>query len=175
MENSSDESLIVKSLAGDLNAFKTLVVRHEGKVAGIVRSLLGITPLAEDIGQEVFIRFYDELHKYREHSTVNTYLTKIALKLSVQELKKKAKTHSAYEITERVNGHEEQKGLNEQLQNEFSKLDPDVQSVVVLRLVEGFSVEETAELLEVNTSTVLTRLAKAQYNLRNALTIKLKL
>ena len=44
MEQPSDEVLMEKSKAGDMAAFKKLVVRHEGKVAGVTRSMLGATP-----------------------------------------------------------------------------------------------------------------------------------
>ncbi|MDZ7648604.1 MAG: sigma factor [Cytophagales bacterium] len=64
MKEELDEVLIEKSRSGDMAAFKTLVVRHEGKVAGVIRSMLGATPEAEDVGQEVFIKFYDSLNKF---------------------------------------------------------------------------------------------------------------
>lgn len=175
MVNPSDEVLIEKAKAGDMEAFRSLVVRHEGRVAGIVRSLLGATPLAEDIGQEVFLSFYDSLDKYREHITVDRYLTKISLKLSIHELKRRTKSrgHVSREALERVNGPNELIGMNELLQQEFSMLDAEAQAVVTLRLIEGFSIEETAELLGISANTVLARLADAQYSLRNALSEKL--
>ena len=43
MDQPDDEVLIEKSKEGDMAAFKTLVVRHEGQVAGVIRSLLGTT------------------------------------------------------------------------------------------------------------------------------------
>lgn len=174
MVSPSDEVLIDKTKAGDMEAFRTLVVRHEGSVAGVVRSLLGATPLAEDIGQEVFLSFYDSLDKYREHITVDRYLVKIALKLSVHELKRRVKSRGlSREALEKVNGTNELMGANELLQQEFSMLDAEAQAVVTLRLTEGFSIEETAELLGIPSSAVLAQLAHAQYGLRNALSAKL--
>jgi RNA polymerase sigma-70 factor (ECF subfamily) len=96
MEQPSDEVLIGKSNDGDMAAFKMLVVRHEGKVAGVIRSMLGATPEAEDVGQEVFIRFYDSLSKFRGDSQVSTYLIRIAINLSLNELKKRKRTSSRY-------------------------------------------------------------------------------
>ncbi len=63
--------------------------------------------------------------------------------------------------------------MNELLQQEFSMLGAEAQAVVTLRLTEGFSIEETAELLGIPTNTVLAQLAHAQYSLRNALSEKL--
>lgn len=176
MEQPSDEVLIAKSKAGDMAAFKTLVIRHEGKVAGVIRSMLGTTPEAEDVGQEVFIRFYDALGKFRGDAQVSTYLVRIAINLSLNELKRRKRASSRYAAMEAAagKGTENMMDLNEQLKYEFSRLDPEFQTVATLRLIEGYSTEETAEILGIPIGTVLSRLARAQQKLRVALSKKLK-
>ncbi len=92
MAEQSDEELVENSRRGDLAAFKALVIRHEGKVAGVVRSMLGTTPEADDVGQEVFIRFYGALTKFRGESAVGTLLSRgIAINLSLNEIKERRK------------------------------------------------------------------------------------
>ena len=49
---STDEDLVALSREGDMLAFKELVLRHEGKVAGVVKSMLRATPEADDVGQD---------------------------------------------------------------------------------------------------------------------------
>jgi RNA polymerase sigma-70 factor, ECF subfamily len=176
MEQPRDEVLIGKSMDGDMAAFKMLVIRHEGKVAGVVRSMLGATPEAEDVGQEVFIRFYDSLSKFRGDAQVSTYLVRIAINLSLNELKRKKRTSSRFTTMEAAAGKsaEDMIDLNEQLKYEFARLEPDFQAVATLRLIEGYSTEETSEILGIPLGTVLSRLARAQQKLRVALTKKLK-
>jgi RNA polymerase sigma-70 factor, ECF subfamily len=176
MEQPLDEVLIGKSMDGDMAAFKMLVIRHEGKVAGVVRSMLGATPEAEDVGQEVFIRFYDSLSKFRGDAQVSTYLVRIAINLSLNELKRKKRTSSRFTTMEAAAGKsaEDMIDLNEQLKYEFARLEPDFQAVATLRLIEGYSTEETSEILGIPLGTVLSRLARAQQKLRVALNKKLK-
>lgn len=177
MKEELDEVLIEKSKSGDMAAFKMLVERHEGKVAGVVRSMIGATPAAEDIGQEVFIRFYDSLNKFRGESKVSTYLIRIAINLTINELKSRQKANARYASLESARGAEdttERVDLRELLDYEFKKLDPDFQAVATLRLIEGYSVEETSLLLEIPIGTTLSRLARAQKKLRLALSKKLK-
>jgi len=176
MEQPSDEVLIGKSTDGDMASFKMLVIRHEGKVAGVIRSMLGSTPEAEDVGQEVFIRFYDSLSKFRGDSQVSTYLIRIAINLSLNELKRKKRASSRYTTMEAAanKGTADMMDLNEQLHYEFKRLDPEFQAVATLRLIEGYSTEETAEILSIPLGTVLSRLARAQQKLRVALSKKLK-
>ena len=177
MENISDEILIEKSKAGEMAAFKTLVSRHEGKVAGVVHSMLGATPEAEDVGQEVFIRFFDALGKFRGDSSVGTYLVRIAINLSLNELKRRKKANARYasiEQADQVKEREETMDLKEHLNYAFHRLEPEFQSVATLRLIEGYSTEETADILGIPIGTALSRLARAQQKLRSSLSKKLK-
>ena len=64
--------------------------------------------------------------------------------------------------------------LKDWLEFEFNQLEPEFKSVATLRLVEGYSTEETAELLQIPLGTVLSRLARAQKKLRSRLQFHLK-
>lgn len=177
MEQFSDEALFEKSKAGDLGAFKMLVARHEGKVAGIIRSMLGTTVEAEDAGQEVFIRFYESLDKFRGDAQVSTYLVRIAINLCLNMIKRRKRNFWRFvplEEGKNEQTHDGMADLKELLEYEFSRLEPDFRSVVTLRLVEGYSTEETSSILDIPVGTVLSRLARAQQKLRAALSKKLK-
>ncbi|MBS1949761.1 MAG: hypothetical protein OJF59_002613 [Cytophagales bacterium] len=168
----SDQELVQNTLTGDLSAFKTLVNRHEGKVAGVVRSMLGQTAEAEDVGQEVFIRFYESLGKFRGDSAVSTYLTRIAINLSLNELKRRKRRFSLFASDDEathVKAKDETHDLNEMLDMEFKRLEPEFRTVATLRLVEGYSTEETAEILNLPMGTVMSRLARAQKKLKEGL------
>ncbi len=169
MNSESDDLLVKKSVDGDLSSFKTLVTRHEGKVAGVVKSMLGPSEEAADVGQEVFIRFYESLKKFRGESSVGTYLVRIAINLSLNEIKRRKRRFLFFTREEsgvNVPSREDKKDLKEMLDYEFNRLDPDFKAVATLRLVEGYSTEETAELLQIPLGTVLSRLARAQKKLR---------
>jgi RNA polymerase sigma-70 factor, ECF subfamily len=169
MQDVTDEQLIEKSKSGDILAFKKLVSRYEGQVAGVVHSVMGNTPAAEDIGQEVFVIFYDSLSKVKETFPVGQHLIRLTAQVLLKELKRKSKASSLDGVI-----HEGQMDLMEQLHFEVSNLDRELQSVVLLRLTEGYSIDETATILKTTSSNVLSRLAKAQYRLRISLAKSLK-
>jgi RNA polymerase sigma-70 factor, ECF subfamily len=169
MTPESDDLLAKKSAEGDLAAFKILVTRHEGKVASVVKSMIGNTEEAADVGQEVFIRFFESLKKFRGDSSVSTYLVRIAINLSLNEIKRRKRRFlffASEEAGSNVASQEEKKDLKEMLDYEFNQLDPNFKAVATLRLVEGYSTEETAALLQIPIGTVLSRLARAQKKLR---------
>lgn len=172
----SDAALVAQARAGDQEAFRRLVERHEGLVAATVVNMLGPGPDAEDVGQEVFIRFYRALHQYRGDAQVGTYLTRIAINLSLNAIKRRKRRRLRFlsrdEAATLREPSVEERGRSEArldgavLHRALQDLTPPFRSVVVLRLVDGYSTKETADILNIPVGTVLSRLARAQRKLR---------
>lgn len=177
-ENLTDQKLIIAARKGDNEAFKELVRRYESRVAATVVGMLGRCPEAEDVGQETFIRFYRALGKFRGESSVGTYLTRIAINLSLNELKRRRRRSVLFfqKSLEEVHDIPDTKAnseLNEDkeiVQQAIGKLEGKFRSVVVLRFIDGYSTEETAQILNVPVGTVLSRLSRAQKKLKELLT-----
>jgi len=172
MIQQSDEDLVNASRKGDRNAFKLLVERYEGKVAGVIKPMLGNTAEAVDTGQEVFIRFYESLDNFKGESSLGTYLVRIAINLSLNEIRKRKKRNSFFSPEEdglNVNMENTNSDLREAVLYEVNRLDPDFKLVVTLRMMEGYSTEETAAMLNIPLGTVLSRLSRAQKKLKSML------
>jgi RNA polymerase sigma-70 factor (ECF subfamily) len=173
-----EKELVDKARKGDHSAFKELVQKYEHQVAATVIGMLGQTPETDDIGQETFIRFYRSLHRFRGDSSVGTYLTRIAINLSLNEIRRRNKhrylTSSNSDIdieTFPDTGRKiEQKETHVIIQKAIQQLKPKFRTVVVLRLIDGYTTEETANILKLPLGTVLSRLARAQMELKNLLT-----
>jgi len=175
---SEDRKLVEKSRAGDKAAFSLLVQKYEQTVAAAVIGMLGHGADAEDVGQNVFIRFYKALDDFRGEAALGTYLTRIAINLSLNELKRRQrmnlffvkKSADSYEpdIKDKQNRQDEydtKQAVNHALQ----QLEPKFRSVVVLRMLQGYSTKETAEILKLPLGTVLSRLSRAQEKLKELL------
>ena len=172
----TDEEIINEIKTGNQAPFRELIERYEPKIAATVIGMLGNTPEAEDVGQEVFIRFYKAVHSFRGDSSVRTYLTRIAINLSLNELKRRKRKNFLFfhsdEDTPEIrdeSGDVSYDGIPEVIQKHIQELDPIFRSVLVLRLIEGYSTEETASILELPIGTVLSRLARAQKKLKKKL------
>lgn len=173
MNYASDEILVNASRNGNSAAFKELVERYEGKVAGVIKSMLGDSIEVVDVGQEVFLRFYEALDKFKGESTVGTYLIRIAINLSLNEIKKRKRRRFFFmpmEVGAKVKTQEDGTDVKEIIHYEINQLDPDFKAVVTLRMIEGYSTEETAEILGIPIGTVLSRLSRAQKKLKVVLT-----
>jgi RNA polymerase sigma-70 factor, ECF subfamily len=173
----TDEQLIKNIRAGENNSFRELVKKYEQRVASTVMGMLGNCPEADDVGQETFIRFYNSIDKFRGDSSVGTFLTRIAMNLSLNELKRRQRKNLFFrrQIESDFNVPDKARSGNsseakEIIQKALEKLEANFKAVLVLRLIEGYSTSETAEILKLPIGTVLSRLARAQKKLKEILT-----
>lgn len=172
----TDTQLLQQAREGSGDAFKELVRRYEPRVAATVIGMLGRCPEADDVGQETFIRFYKAMHDFRGDSELGTYLTRIAINLSLNELKRRKRrfglfpksTDAVLDLADETDRHGASETRN-LVRQAIQQLEPDFKSVVVLRLVQGYSTKETAGILNVPEGTVLSRLSRAQKKLRTIL------
>jgi RNA polymerase sigma-70 factor (ECF subfamily) len=173
----TDLDLVDLSKNGDQSAFMEIVKRHKAKVASTIYGMVGRCDEADDIGQEVFIRFYKSLNNFRGESALGTYLTRIAINLSLNEIarRKRKRFFSFDKMLEEGSdlGYTDKTGtLNENkeiIEKAVQKMDAKYRAVLVLRLIDGYSTEETAKILNIPLGTVLSRLARAQSKLKEFL------
>ena len=177
---STDVALLEKARRGDRLAFKALVVRNQQSVRTTVFAMLGDTAEVDDVAQEVFIRFFKSFRNFRGEAKLSTYLTRIAINLSLNELKKRQRKSARVVSLFKKNVQGEENVLEvpdnsmsptrfdteEAISRALQRLSPEFRVIVVLRLVEGYSVAETANVLGLPTGTIASRLARAQKKLR---------
>ena len=172
-----DETLVRLTLDGEKRAFSEIVRRHEKSVAATVRGMLGDIQQAEDVGQETFIRLYNSLAGFRGESRLGTYIQRIAINLSLNEIKRRNRFTSFFYRTDSDDNTscadpEDPDGealtdMREIVDVALKSLAPGFRSVVTLRLIQGYSTKETAEILNITLGTVLSRLARAKEQLRD--------
>lgn len=173
-----DWALVEAVREGNRELFRKIVEQNERFITKVTVGMLSNTADAEDIAQETFLRFYRMMHQYKGDSSLRTYLTKIAINLSLNMLKKrKAEAWKNRELSDNVLSDEIDlfKKMDDSalIEKALTALPEEFRSVVVLRLVQGFSTKETAGLLHVPQGTVLSRLARGQQKLREII-IKLQ-
>ncbi|MEO5800033.1 MAG: RNA polymerase sigma factor [Gemmatimonadales bacterium] len=168
----TERGLVAAAALGDEVAVRHLVQEHEGAIATTVTAMLGAGDDAEDVGQETFVRFLRSLPNYRGDAAVRTYLTRIAINLSLDVLARRRRrlgwlrlgtSGDRDEPTVAAIGPEEidREDRRRQIRIAVAALDPNHRAVVVLRILEERSTRETAELLGVPEGTVMSRLKRA--------------
>lgn len=168
-----DMALIAGARSGNDACFAELVRRHQGTVAATVIPMLGPGDEADEVGQEVMIKFFRSLRAFEGHSSLRTYLTRIAINSAKDALRRRNRSLRRF-FFQKDNDENWEDGIagsedqgrdlenTDLVQFALGKLHPDIRAVVILRLMEGWSTDETADMLDVPTGTVLSRLSRGK-------------
>lgn len=175
----AEQTLVERARSGDHDAFRVLVERYQDLVAATVTGMLGSGPVAEDVSQEVFVRFYEALDQYRGEGGVAPYLTRIAVNRSLNALDRRKRKRQRLQSRDAsdaplgpaIDGEHAAQAFDQQelVQRALQALSEKHRTVIVLRDINGYSTAETAELLDVPTGTVLSRLYRARKKLQSLL------
>lgn len=172
----TDERLIEATLSGDDEAFTELVRRHKRKVFKIVARFVKSDFELDDICQEVFIKMYQNLNKYRGDAPFEYWLSKIAVNACYDNLRKQRREGYNVPLEDVVSSirdpaSEEIPGNEawEILKHAFAKLRPEEQLVITLLNLEEKSVFEVAALTGWSESKVKVRAFRARAQLKRIL------
>ena len=179
-----DRELVRQAQKGEESAFEELVRRHQQKVLGLVNGILRRREDTEDVAQQVFMKAYVSLKKFDQRAAFSTWLYKITVNECWDYLRKKKVRPLTYEADlseEQVSqmeapasdeslpqSPEEQAEVKELLEWLLGRLSDEDRRLLVLKEMEGFSVQELAEILNLNVNTVKVRLFRARTRLMDA-------
>ncbi len=181
----TDHDLISEFKAGSMEAMEKIVERYEERIFTFGLKMCGHLQDAEDIAQETFLNAFRYLKDFREETKLKNWLFKIAATACIRKRRKK-KCEPDYEISldsfipqEDVDVKYEIPDWSDDpsdnmLRTELKKItDAAIHSlshkyrlVFNLRDIEGFSTQETADILGISTQSVKTRLHRARLFLR---------
>ena len=163
---------------GDERAYFKVLGLYKDQIAKTVKGMLGDVQEAEDVGQEVFIRFFKSIENFKGDAKISTYLTRIAINLSLNELARRKRKwrifYSGDTIEEKLvldvgTNPTEDEERKEIVHKAILQLGIKYRKVVVLRALQGYSFKEAAEVLQIPIGTVLSRYARATKKLKEIL------
>jgi RNA polymerase sigma-70 factor (ECF subfamily) len=177
-----ESALIERCAARDESACAELVSEHQRMVIQLAMNLLGDHDEALDLSQEVFLRVFRTIHRFRGQSTLRTWIYRIAVNQARNRHRFWRRRHRADQVSldQHVASHGDlqagrdatpdtvfaQKELASRLQNALDRLPFDQRTAIVLREIDGLSYEEIAYSLGVAIGTVKSRLTRARQALR---------
>lgn len=93
-DSNSDEALVQQAREGDFDAFEKLFERHRSLVYRFAYQVVGKRDDAEDIVQDVFVKAYQNLHRYRDEAKFTTWLLRITTNLSTDRVRMSQRRHA---------------------------------------------------------------------------------
>lgn len=176
-----EAELVRLAQSGEEAAFEELIRRHQQRVFGLVNGILRRREDVEDVVQQVFLKVFISIKRFDLRAAFSTWLYKITVNECWDYLRKKKVRPLVYETdlseeqVSRLDGvasaerppenparRAETKDILDQLLDELPERD---RELLVLKEVEGFSVQELAEVLDLNVNTVKVRLFRVRARL----------
>ena len=178
-----DEGLVVKAQQGDIHAFDELVERYHAKIYGLTYNMTSNREDAEDLTQEIFVKAYQALPRFKGKSSFYTWLYRIAVNktinyrkmrnrkraMSLDQFDHEIKLDEVYhDLTSKgsplrnVSLSELQKKMNEAMQHLSEKH----RTVVVMHDMQGIPHEEIAKMVGASVGTIRSRLFYARRQLQ---------
>lgn len=185
----SDERALVERLrAGEDDAFEVLVRAHGGRMLAVARRFLRSEEDAHDAVQDAFLSAFRSIDRFEGQSRLSTWLHRIVANAALMKLRTRRRKpekliddllpgfledgHLAEPASEWQQLSDRallRKELREQIRSSIEELPENHRNVLMLRDIEGFDTEETAELMGVSANAVKTRLHRARLALRGLL------
>jgi RNA polymerase sigma-70 factor (ECF subfamily) len=181
LRDATDAELVARSKQQDTVAFGELVNRYQKTVFRIVLRMVKSQDDADDLTQDTFVRAYRGLKTFKEEYDFHPWLYRIAVNQAINFINKR-KRQAAVDLDDVPEGDIQQgpapespiqsasrEELMEHLEAALAKLPEEQRTVFVLRVQEGLSYEEIAEVMDTPKGTVMSRLARARMALRKFL------
>jgi RNA polymerase sigma-70 factor (ECF subfamily) len=180
---SADTDLISRAAGGDPSAFQALVERHRSMVYRVAYQFAGNHHDAEDIAQDVFIKVYRSLDRFRQDAQLTSWMYRIVMNACIDHRRRQRSAIAAPfgdEAEQRMlNTPEDTPGpedrayageLGQVLESEIGRLPSGQRVVFVMRHHQGMKLCEIADALGLAEGTVKRQLHAAVHRLRQALT-----
>jgi RNA polymerase sigma-70 factor (ECF subfamily) len=177
-----DHELVDRVLAGDREVFSSLVQRHQNMIFNFMYRMVGERGFAEDLTQEVFLKAYEALPRFRGEAAFATWLYRIAHNHCLNALRQKRREIPVTALAkDPANGNPitrspdpasppdellERRELQAVVQAKLAELTPEHRAVLVLRDIQGLSYDEIAAALNLEGGTVRSRIHRARIELK---------
>jgi RNA polymerase sigma-70 factor (ECF subfamily) len=187
-----DRALVDRARAGDAGAFEMLVRRYQGWVFTLALRMLGDRGEAEDMAQEIFLKAYRGLKRFKGASRFSTWLYAIASHHCLNQLETRRRRPRPHGQAGDRRDHAEsdppaavdrladqaphadalleRMDLARIVQAELANLTAEHRIILVLRDIQGLSYEQIARTLRLELGTVRSRLHRARMEMRARLT-----
>lgn len=179
-----EADLVSRAARGEEGAVRTIMQTHNRRLYRVARSIVRDGAEAEDVLQEAYLHAFRSLAGFRGEASLATWLTRIVLNEALQRVRRHTdllasqieppSQSASHVIPFPINGIPvadperaiAQRQLCQLVERAIDELPQDFRTVLVARVVEGMSVDETAALLRIRPATVRSRLHRARRTLR---------
>lgn len=182
----SEAELISRAKAGDKEALTQIVLDNESLVYNTALKLVANKEEAECVLQETFLKVFQAISDFKEQSSLSTWIYRIATNFALMKLRARKKQHNDLEDSEKqiskatLESFNKSLGTNpfrsvvndelrKEMEHAIDELPDKFRTVFVLKDIEGYSLKEIADMLDMTLAAVKSNLHRARLSLRDRL------
>ncbi len=176
----TDDKVIEEILAGNRDAFAILVDKYKDKVFSLVFGIVKDYELAQEVAQDVFIKAYSSLKKFRRDSSFSTWIYRISYNTAISETRKRKVKKVSFDenISSKISNEEiednaeswRKDGEQKKLSRALSQLLPDERVIISLYYFEEKAISEICEITGLGQSNVKVKLHRLRKKLKALIT-----
>jgi RNA polymerase sigma-70 factor (ECF subfamily) len=183
-QNTQEGALVRRAQSGDETAFQELVEKYQSKVFSIIHGIVRHRNDVEDIAQQVFAKVFFSLRNFDFRSSLITWIYKITVNECFDYLRKKKVRKLVYESdlsedevrrventepsVDRAPAADSTLARRDYILKLMSRVSEEERALLMLKEVEGYSVEELADMMSMNENTIKVKLFRARQKLVKA-------
>jgi RNA polymerase sigma-70 factor, ECF subfamily len=183
-QNTQEGALVKRAQAGDEAAFREIVERYQSKVFSIIHSIVRQRNDVEDIAQQVFAKVYLSIKNFDFRSSLITWIYKITVNECFDYLRKRKVRKLVYEsdlsedevrrventepLIDRQPRQDATLARRDYILKLLSRVSEEERMLLMMKEVEGYSVEELASMTGMNENTIKVKLFRARQKLVKA-------
>ena len=183
-QNTQEGALVRRAQSGNESAFQEIVERYQSKVFSIIHGIVRQRNDVEDIAQQVFSKVFFSLRNFDFRSSLITWIYKITVNECFDYLRKKKVRKLVYESDlsedevrrventepagDRTPRTDQRLASQDYIVKLLSKVSEEERTLLMLKEVEGYSVEELASMMSMNENTIKVKLFRARQKLVKA-------
>ena len=180
-EHHEEKNLIVKAKRGDTKAFESLVRKYQKPIYYLCYRMTGAHQAADDLSQDVFIKAYFALSRFKEELNFFSWIRKIAVNRAINYLKvwKREKPMGGNDMRVSQNPDAppqempeetyQRKQMEKTFKRALQELSAEQRAIFILKVYENQNYEQIAMTLDIPQGTVMSRLSRARQKLKNAM------
>ena len=165
-----DLELVMRTKAGDSEAFSELVLRHQQMIYNVAYRYMRDASLAEDMAQEAFLKGFRLLHGFRGDCSFSTWMYRVTCSVCLTELNRRKRRGEVELQPQHLNdatvAPAGEIDLPEHLRGCVAKLSERYATIVTLYYLKGVSYEEITQALNIPMGTLKTWMFRARKQLR---------
>ena len=172
-----DAELVRLCQDGDMTAFEQLFHRHQSRVYSVASRMMSNPEDALDMTQEIFLRAYQKINKFKFTSAFSAWLYRLATNLCIDELRKRKRSANTMPLAEAISQSDGNTPEDDAISRDreqliwqaINSLKEKERAIIILRDIEGLSYKEIAEVFGCSLGRVKSRIYEARQKLKGIL------